>query len=296
MENNQPIDWHSLVFDPAFYPLMQKLALKRFVNEGLAEEACTYVIEEISADNWRRLNSFSGKAKPQTFVYTVASHLIEEFSRKRFGRPQPPKWLKDQGELWVAIWKRVCLERQLPQQVVISLTNKESLDGEFLNGIIKTIKGRLPWCGSSQREIPESALCADCDDEPALTEVSDSLSFEQQQDAHSLNETLVVIHELFKFVENPSNQESLFEYENGRFSEQQFTALKESLDFTSEEHLMLKMVFQDGFKYKQVAEALGMPQYQPKRILDRLLKKVKDALNQVGFDDEAVTELLREDG
>lgn len=296
MENIQQIDWHGLIFDPSFYSLMQKMAMKRFANEGLAEEACTFVIEEISADNWRRLGAFSGKSKPQTFLYTVVSNLIEEFSRKRFGRPQPPKWLKDQGELWVSIWKRVCLERQLPQQVTLALMNPESLSSDFISGIIKTIKGRLPWCGSSNREVPESALCADCDEESSFNELPDSLTFEQQQDANSLNETLVVVNELFNFVDIPSNQEAPFKFENVKFSEQQFTTLKQLLDFTEEEHLMLKMVFQDGLKYKQVAEALGMPQYQPKRILDRLLGKVKEALNQVGFHDEAMTDLLREDG
>jgi len=85
------VDWKSLVFESGWMQKLDQLAAKRFGAGGLAEEAGNYVIEQLSNDNWASLTSFKGQCKPETYLHTVTNNYLEEFSRKRFGRPRPPR-------------------------------------------------------------------------------------------------------------------------------------------------------------------------------------------------------------
>ena len=148
------IDWHTIILQPQWLTRLERQAFKRFSQQGLAEEACSYVLEKLSQNHWASCQQYTGKAKPETFLYTLVGNLLEEFARKRFGRPRPPQWLQREGDLWVKLWKMVCLERQLIPIVVEQFAQQSERATEFVHSIIRTIKARLPWCGSSNREIP----------------------------------------------------------------------------------------------------------------------------------------------
>ena len=95
----------------ANWQLVNRLAARRFQQQETAEEAALYVLETLSQDNWKRLQDFSGKSKFTTYFTTVVYRLLEDYSRKRFGRVSPPQWIKRLGSFWITLYRLLCLER-----------------------------------------------------------------------------------------------------------------------------------------------------------------------------------------
>ncbi|MBB3168033.1 hypothetical protein [Simiduia aestuariiviva] len=268
-------DWASLVFDPTFLARVDKLALKRFGQPGLAEEAASFVLEGLSQNQWAACTHYSGRAKPLTYLLTLVNNLLEAFSRQRFGRPRPPEWLKREGDLWVQLWAKVCLERQLIPSVIDAYSSLREPD--FIRDIIRTIKARLPWCGESQREIP--ADCFQCGTEDPHSPDIEDASIAQRLDEQALEVTLAHLHAVFFSADCPSDANMT----NANIDpttprNANWQALRAQLDLTAQEHLLLKLVHQEGVKLNQVAKILAMPSYQPGRLLKALYARIAGAL------------------
>jgi hypothetical protein len=285
------LDWTQWVFNPEWMRKLDTLALHRFGQPGLAEEASTYVIERLSADNWAMCHSYSGRAKPQTYLNALSQNLLEEFARKRFGRPRPPEWLKREGELWVRLWKMVCLERQDVPSVIDKLCQSLERQQALVKHAITTIKARLPWCGDSAREIPTECLCKT--EEDPYPEIIDR-DIEQQLDAHEWEEALQLLFSSLLNSEMLNADESV---SVGRPSNtlnppqpnrDQVERLRSLLALTSEEQLLLKLVYQEGLKLKAVATALNMPNYQPGRLLKGVHQRIREALSACEIDFEGL--------
>lgn len=263
--NSFIFQWPELVFDPAFMAHIDRLALKRFGQQGLAEEAASHVIAGLSANDWAACRHYQGRAQPRTFLLSLAVHLLEEFARQRFGRPRPPEWLKREGDLWVKVWVKICLERQLPQSVIESASQSER-DPGFVAAIIRTIKARLPWCGESRREIPADCLCCD-ESDPADAALIDA-SIQERLSHVELEQTLLQLHRVFFSNDCPSTQSMNTEPESP------WVKFRTQLALTAEELLLLRMVHQEGMKLTQIAKLLGMPSYQPGRLLKDLYQRI----------------------
>lgn len=278
------MDWPQIVFQAAWLKKLDHLAQRRFTQVGLAEEASTYVLERLSEDDWAACKQYQGKAQANTYLQTLSHNFLEEFSRKRFGRPRPPQWLQREGELWVRIWKMVCLERQLLPAVVDRLTADQQRDQEYIHNIARTIKARLPWCGDSAREVP--GHCFDCNH----NNNSPSASTEQRLAQHDIEDTLQLIHELLLSDNCPSDvvitQERTF-----MINQAQWQQIQAALKLSPEERLLLKMVYQEGLKLNVVATALDMPSYQPGRTLKVLQQRIYQAFNDAGVDMKNLSEL-----
>jgi RNA polymerase sigma factor (sigma-70 family) len=289
------VDWKSLVFESGWMQKLDQLAAKRFGAGGLAEEASSYVIEQLSNNNWANLASFKGQCKPETYLHTVTNNYLEEFSRKRFGRPRPPEWLKRQGELWVQVWKLVCLERQMIQSVIDHLSCKTLREPAMIKHVISTIKARIPWCGESNREImlePQDGH-SDEDFDPAERIAHEQTPGDDILQTQFTN-TLLMIASIFN--ENPT--EEFFDETNTQrasamasTSIERLQTLRERLNLTDEERILLRMVYQDGLKKTAVAKSLGMQEHLPGRILKRVLARISDALQEVGIDIDEIREI-----
>lgn len=275
------IDWASLILEPHFLARVDRMALRRFTQPGLAEEAAAYALDKLSQDDWAPCRQYTGRAQPASYLLTLVSHFIEEFSRQRFGRPRPPEWLKREGELWVRIWQRICMERQMPQTVIDNLCANEQRDPGFVRGIIQTIKAKLPWCGVSSREIP--ADCYDCNNPD---EAGPSLT--TQLDNQALETALAELHRLV-FADCPSATDMIRENTNtgsvpAAADNRPWRRLRDALALTPEEQLLLKLAHQQGLKHKQIALLLGMPPYQPGRLLKSLHERIAQAMRESGID------------
>ena len=282
------VDWKTIVFDPNWMKQLDGIALHRFSDTALSEEASSYVIEKITENNWEKLRSFTGGSKPETYLYSVTSNLLEEFSRKRFGRLRPPEWLKREGGVWIQTWKMLCMERQPSAHIIDLLCAKEKRSPEFIRGLIKVIRVRIPSCGEKSRTISldhnrknsEQAY----EDEIGLK----GLSIEQSLDKAELEDRLLVFSELLENFVSPSNKEM------GALDQIDLMHVKGNLKLEEEEILIVRMAYHEGLKLKLIASALNMPNYQPGRILKGVFKKVITALQASEIDPDTLQALLVE--
>lgn len=289
------IDWQSLVFQSSWLLKLDKLAIKRFGDGGLAQEASTYVIEKMSSDNWKCLASFKGKCKAESYLHTVASNFLEEFSRQRFGRPRPPEWLKRQGTLWVQIWKMVCLERQMIQSVIELLSFKNIRDQLIIKQAIKTIKARLPWCGESRREITQNTTGDEENDPSEL--ITDEQTPESQLTDARYSDILLLISSVMN--DNPTEQ--MFgniatarskDYANK--NQLTFECIQQKLALTDEEKIILRMLFQDGLKKSVIAKSLGLKDHLPGQIAKNALTKISQIFKDIGINLDEIHEISYE--
>ena len=276
MPENSP-DWAKEVLQPDFLQRLDTMALHRFTQPGLAEEAATYALNHLSDGQWAACQSYRGKAQPRTFLLTLASHALEEFSRQRFGRLRPPEWLKREGALWVRVWQQLCLERQLPQTVIDAACAQAGRTHEFVAGIIRILKARLPWCGDSAREIPDH--CDDCQFYDSPTP-----DITQQLQGDQLENTLNELYALLFSEPCPSNSS---------MKPQPWQRVRDELNLNAEDIMLLKLAHQEGLKLNAIAKLLGMPSYQPGRLLKALHQRIAQAMANQGLA-EGLQEALAE--
>lgn len=290
--NATDIDWASLVFDPAFMSAVDKLADRRFGGGPIAEEASTYVIEYLSADDWRKCRQFQGNSKPTTFLYTLASNAIEEFSRKRFGRPRPPKWLDDLGDLWVKLWRSLCLERQLLPSLVDRYSAKGFRDPDAVTQAAKVIKARIPNCGQANMDS------VGVEDISAVSDAEQSLEPQTDQDHANpfYKELLLMVNAVTneKLCCDSFSEDSLARVgEMAASSQSKLDSLRVGLTLSDEERIMLRMVYVEGLSKTATSKALGMPAHQAGRAISNVLDRIAKALEGADIDIEAVFDVMQ---
>ena len=74
---------------------LDALAKRRFPkDENLAHEALLYVLKSLEADEWKRVCTWRGLGHFLPFITLLASRLLTDFTRTRFGHLRKPLWLK----------------------------------------------------------------------------------------------------------------------------------------------------------------------------------------------------------
>jgi len=273
--SSSAVDWSELVIGE-WLSRLDRMALKRFGQQVLADEAVNHVLDKLAADNWSALSGYQGKAQPTSYLNVIAANLLEEFSRSKFGRPRPPVWLKKNGHLWVSIWRQVCLERQLTGQVLFNRIN-DDCSRDYLEDIIRVIKARMPWCGVKHQDIPSDYLeygTAIADSGDALTN-----SAPGESAADDLEELLLVIRLLI----DPDA-----EAHDAKIDSVLAIAdrLREATALSDQELLILRMVFVERIKQGVVADTFGLKPYQLSKQLKALMGRLRKGLETAGFDRE----------
>lgn len=275
-----PTDWQHVLFDPKnnLVGRLDQLTKKRFWDENLADEAFIWVLDKLEVDNWSRLDSFNGSAKPSTFLHTVFLSVIEDFSRHKFGYPRPKTWIKRLGDLWVQIWKQLCLEREPPEQIKMYFSDDAPYLAEEIKLIMVTIKAKETDCG--QQELLTTV--GGTDDEVYTTEShDDGEALGQDRARRSAEETLYheYIEELMQVIDlltGMNVQQTAVTNERVFDKVQQLSV---SLKMEPVEQLVLQMTFQQGMKVAAIARALDMSNYQIKNTLEDIIKRLSNVFN-----------------
>lgn len=274
MTKSFSVDWSGLVMGD-WLSRLDRMALKRFGRQVIADEAVNHVLERLSADNWAALDGYGGKSRPMSYLNVVAANFLEEFARSKFGRPRPPVWLKRNGHLWVSIWRQVCLERQLTGQVIFNRTS-DDCSRAYIEDIIRVIKARMPWCGVKHREIPADYLdTGEPDAEP-----------QPEGDApgedNPLEELLLVIRLL---IDPDAGIRGEAGVSAGEIRDL-VSRLRESAALSDQELLILRMVFIERIKQGVVAANFGLKPYQLSKQLKALMGRLRAGLEASGFNRE----------
>lgn len=74
--------------------LINKLARKKFRRESLCLEATDYVLWGLERENRERARKHSGHGTLSCCLYCATERLLLYFTRSKFGRNQPRRWLE----------------------------------------------------------------------------------------------------------------------------------------------------------------------------------------------------------
>ncbi|MEG3640343.1 sigma factor-like helix-turn-helix DNA-binding protein [Magnetococcus sp. PR-3] len=268
------MEWSKLFFSTEIQTKLSRLLARRFTDSTLAEEAYNFVLEHISQDNWARLRQFKGQANHKTFMHSVFSHLLEDFSRHKFGRPRPPAWLKRLGPLWLRLYQLLCLEREDTEQAVFVLTQYHVRDAAFVRAAADTVKGRIADCGQTTGSTPFTPDMVD-----TLQDKNSEHQTDTPEDLLSQKQQHPIMAALRMLLGSPPEQ-----------TDPQHTCTKPkqkhrlNIQLDDEDRLILKMRFQDALKRSVVAKRLGYTESQIRTREHRALTTIQQELAKADID------------
>jgi hypothetical protein len=286
------IDWRKLVLDDNALglQLIDSLAQRRFNPGVLAEEAATYVIERLADNNWKRCSQFKGNSQANTYLRSLIVNLLEEFSRTRFGRQRPPAWLKRQGELWIKLWKQLCLERQPLPELLHRYEQTGLYQSGWIEQVVRVIKARIPSCGAyhfnvhNMDDIPN--LASSFIDNQAIETPEDCLC-KYQFELLAETEVFLVLRAVLQ--EQPSSE--IFSEDSAKKlntdvgnADDKLTQLREALVLSDEEIVILRMIYADGLSKNAVSRALGLPSHHAGMIANKAMNRIRNAVAQCELD------------
>lgn len=268
-------DWKEKIL--ANWGLINRLAVRRFGDSPLAEEAALSVMNQLMEADGQRLHGYKGRAPFTAFLAAVSWRLLEDFSRRRFGRRRPPLWIRNLGGIWLQLYTLLCLERLNIMDAVALVrqqgTNDRDIEPE---DAAWTIRQQVLDCGSHQ------GLEVGYDDEqPSPAEAACANPGEQVRRFEN-RERKELFRMLFATLTDTTDQAI----------EHSLTSLCSlTIHLTPEERLLLKLCYQDGLNVTRAGEMLGLNRHQAHGRLRRLLARLRDDFRRAGIDREII-ELL----
>lgn len=252
------------------WPMINRLAARRFPQGELAEEAALFVMDKLAEKDWLRMRSFAGQSSLATYLAAVTFRLLEDFARKRQGRIKPPLWVRRLGGIWMSLFRLLCLERFSPTDAVEILISRQSCAAAVAEKAAYQLLGEIPDCGSYHGEATE--LTEESVIEEKQTESSHpELKFDQEEREQCLQSLASVIFA----EENSVPPTHLFE-----------RLLQANVRLEPQERLMLKLCFRDGLAVAEAGRMLGWNRHQVHGRLRRLLQRLRQDFAEAGLDKE----------
>jgi DNA-directed RNA polymerase specialized sigma24 family protein len=258
----------------AHWDLINRLAVRRFGTVPLAEEAALFVMDSLAADSWKRLQAHSGKGSFKSYLASLSWRLLEDFSRKRFGRVRPPLWIKKLGGIWSLLFSLLCLERFSVSDAVESVSCRYPANEKSgIEDAALSLLGRIPQCGKNQgleSSLEEKEVAGD------LKECPEQL-LENDEQAY-----------LFASLFNQLLGEECDIKVPERFS----LLLTDGIALSPEEKILLKLLYQDNMGVARTGTMLGLNRDQVNGRVRRLLARLRKDFQNMGLEKELLV-LLR---
>ena len=264
-------DWKEKTLDQ--WKLINTLSQKRFGDRPLAEEAALAVMERLLENDGKRVRSYEGKAPFAAYIGAISWRLLEDFSRKKFGRRRPPLWIRNLGGIWLKLYRLLCLERvDITEAVEIIDQAQTRTATKDIDTAAWRIRQEVVDCGSHQGlEVGEEFVDGA---NPSGPDQVHQVEKEQTEGLFRL---------LFSVLTDSGDE--LVEDNLDRLCEV-------SIELKPEEKLMLKLVYQDEVGVGRAAKMLGYNRDQMNGRLRRLLIRIREHFEQAGLSRELL-ELLR---
>ncbi|KPA11304.1 hypothetical protein MHK_008484 [Candidatus Magnetomorum sp. HK-1] len=214
-----------------------------------AIQATTYVINKCEENDWKRLKKYQKLSSFDTYIHVVMRNLLIDFSRT-IDSPTPPGWIKSLGQLWVEVFKNLCLKK-LSITDIIGIMNDINIDD--LENIIHEILSREINCGT--KYIKPGA-----EDKPITDELIQLI-------------LIIVIDEKTKKMNMPDHEalkEKIVKFQKSIVSK-----------ITPQKRSFLRLIFDEDFSIKDAGKAVGWSPNQAhghfRRIKEDLYKTIRSS-------------------
>jgi DNA-directed RNA polymerase specialized sigma24 family protein len=260
------MDYKDQVF--AELATINRLAARRFANPAVAEEAAFFVVDGLAANDWQRLRGFTGKSSFTTYLASLTYRLLEDFSRRRFGRKRPPLWIRLLGGIHALLFRFLCLDRlPLPEAVEFVAQRQRLPDRREIEAAAWTILEKVGDCRSHQG----LEVAFDEADPPMAHQDSAGESLEAEDRTNFLQALFAGVFE---------------RDDGGRLARSCAGLIDLPVELSAEERLLLKMCYQDNLSVTMAGEALGLNRDQVHGRLRRLLSRLAEGFRKAGIADE----------
>lgn len=286
------MDWTAIAL--AHWEQINALAVRRFGRGPLAEEAALAVVDGLIADDGRRLRAHTGRASQSAYILAVSARLLEDFARRRHGRPRPPLWVKALGGIWDILFRALCLER-LPVVEAVEMVHQRHFrgggDGRINQSALEdggtarkqkdeietaafSLLARIPDCGSARGLEVE----LDVETEAAAADGGPGGTAEQREKRLLLE---AIYHLVLAKDGEPPGSTVAMDHPLPR------------VNLEAEDRLLLGLCYRDGMGVAEAGRLLGMNRFQAHGRLRRALERVKIELDRSGWG-EALRAMLEE--
>lgn len=265
--NTTDVDWPAIYFSDPVQRLVDKLTANRFGRSHLADSAKTFLLEYLFDPDIGRFNGYQGKGAAEGYLKIVVRNAVETYAQSKLGKKVPPVWVKEKGDIWVRLWRELCLERRDQNDIVSRFSNLGHLSGFTLDALSR-IRSRVRRCGCSDY-IETNDSCSNDDDDQGSTHGirfsrGDTIETSMQRsDVEALLEILSKV---------------LSEEDHGKLQSE----LSSSFGLDDETFLILKMRLVSGLKISAIARSLGYTRYEIEKILNKGLDAIKGLLIKRG--------------
>ena len=249
---------------------INRVAIRRFGDNSLAEEAALAVMDGLEVNDWQRLRVYSGKASFSSFVRVLTVRLLEDFARTRFGRVRPPLWVKSLGGIWSKLFTALCLERlKVGEAVEVVFQRQYNAAKKDIEDAAYSLLGRIPDCGTDRGyEVTY--------DEIYHGEIVSEVSPQGEQVEE--DERRQMLQYLFQVILGRDEKEIS---EDGV---KKFQSLR--IQLQAQEKMLLKLCFQDGLGVAAAGRMLGQTRYQAHGKMRRIMARIRREFERTGIDQE----------
>ncbi|MBF0585197.1 MAG: hypothetical protein HQL80_13330 [Magnetococcales bacterium] len=258
---------------------LEQLALRRFADANLADEAMLFTQTAMAKNDWGPLRAYAARADASfpTFFSQIARRMLEDFARSRFGRPHIPQWVTEQGPFMEEVYRLLCLERMSVSQVVEFLhTSAPGGQAEVVIwAAINTVLKQATECGKSAF----AELSTDNEQLDALAEPGTTLHRLSPEDLKILQQREEILAALHRFLTNDGSGAA----SDGKAGRMVLEKIRAVLTLSAEERLLLKLLYQDGLEVEAAARLLGLNNNQLYGRQRRLLARIRKAMEQAGL-------------
>ncbi|MGQ0792527.1 MAG: RNA polymerase sigma factor [Deltaproteobacteria bacterium] len=245
---------------------IQSICTRSFERESeLANDCFLYIWEKLHEDGSRRINAFRGDSSFRTFLYSVASKLVIDFRRSRFGYRVLPKYFAEFDEINRRVFKLFIYHRLASGWIENSILAEFRLSRAEAQRRVEEVENR----------IRESRVRFD---NPRNTE---PIFLQESSDT--------------AFVDgNATPEQRILNAELERKRDKVADAVNQKLDtLDPQDVLMLRLYFEQGMSAKEISAAL--PGVRDKTVYKRVeltLRRLRKHLIDCGITDEDIREIF----
>ena len=256
----------NLVFD--HWNFMISLTRKRFPNDtDMGDQALSYVLDKLEEQEWQRIRGWDGCGSFATFLAVLATRLMTDFVRSKFGYHRPPAWLREKkGILWEKAFRLCTVEKYERREAIEVLYSEVSeMSRDALEEIVNTVYSKC----TKQARFSEGNI--------GIDQIEESPSKDDDMRDKINNKQLIEV--LVEYIDSDINNVDTLVDDTIR---DLLGHLKLHLNMTDEDRLLLRLRFCEGLKIKEISQMLHLEGNPYKRI-NGLIDDLRNACQQCGL-------------
>jgi len=243
-------------------------------------------VDDIASEAQRRLfERFQGIDEERltpAYVLTAFRNHLEDIRRAIFGRVRPPTWIAELGEPYLSIFTFFCLDKLPPDEICRRL----EVVIEILDAVTRRIRAE-DNCPKEWHMVPVNPVDAFDDGSPEVVLPGQSSSDDDPLEAADLLSFLAVALEWGELDLDDNERDALLATTATAVS-RKWLELRETIDISDQERIMLRLHYGEGLSARRVAEILGERDHNVRRAIKRACGRIGDVLQQHGISLEAL--------